>query len=219
MSGLESGARRPLRTRGRPRPAALAAWLGRRGIEPNQISIASVLLAAGGAACLIALPRVADPARYGLLVAAAVLVQLRLLANLLDGLVAIEGGRQSATGSLFNEIPDRIADVLLLVGAGYAITWLDWGEALGWAAAVAAVLTAYVRFVGGALGVTQHFCGPMAKPQRMALLTAACLASLIEVPYGYEGRVLAVALAVIAIGSLVTFARRTRLIARELSGG
>jgi hypothetical protein len=41
---------------------------------------------------------------------------------------------------------------------------------------------------------------------------------MIEVAFGYEGRVLAVALAVIAAGSIVTFTRRTRLIARELSG-
>jgi hypothetical protein len=83
---------------------------------------------------------------------------------------------------------------------------------------VAAVLTAYVRVLGGSLGLKEHFCGPMAKPHRMAVLTAACLFSMIEVAYGYEGRVLAVALAVIAAGSIVTFARRTRLLARELSG-
>jgi phosphatidylglycerophosphate synthase len=157
-------------------------------------------------------------ARLGLLVAAAALVQLRLLANLMDGMLAIEGGRQTQTGPLFNEIPDRIADVLFLVAAGYAVTWFSWGEALGWGAAVAAVFTAYVRLLGGSLGLTEHFCGPMAKPHRMAVLTTACLLSMIEVAFGYEGRVLAVALAVIAAGSIVTFTRRTRLIARELSG-
>ncbi len=167
--------------------------------------------------CLVALPHVDDAARLALLAGAATLIQIRLLANLMDGMVAIEGRRRSATGELFNEIPDRFADTLLLVGAGYAVTWVSWGEALGWAAATAAVLTAYVRLLGGALAVTQHFCGPMAKPHRMALLTLACLLSMVEVATGYEGRVLAVALALIALGSLLTFARRTRLIAKELS--
>jgi phosphatidylglycerophosphate synthase len=176
------------------------------------------VIAAGGAACFAALPRVGDAAQLGLLVAAATLVQLRLLANLMDGMLAIEEGRRSNSGPLFNEIPDRIADVLFLAAAGYAVTWLSWGDALGWAAAVAAVLTAYLRVLGGSLGLEEHFSGPMAKPHRMAVLTAACLLSIIEVPYGYEGRVLAVALAVIAAGSVVTFARRTRLLARELSG-
>jgi phosphatidylglycerophosphate synthase len=137
----------------------------------------------------------------------------------MDGMVAIEGGRRTPTGELFNDIPDRFADLLLLVGAGYAVTWISWGEALGWAAGAAAVLTAYVRLLGGAMGATQHFCGPMAKPHRMALLTAACLLSMTEVAYGYEGRVLAVALALMTVASLATFARRVRLIARELSTG
>jgi phosphatidylglycerophosphate synthase len=167
--------------------------------------------------CLVALPHVGDAARLALLAGAATLIQVRLLANLMDGMVAIEGRRRSVTGELFNEIPDRVADTLLLVGAGYAVTWVSWGEALGWAAATAAVLTAYVRVLGGALAVTQHFCGPMAKPHRMALLTLACLLSMVEVAAGYEGRVLAVALALIALGSLLTFARRARLIAKELS--
>ena len=210
--------RRPLRTRGRASAAALAGWLNRRRIEPNEISVASVAIAAGGAACFAALPHVGNAARLGLLAATAALVQLRLLANLMDGMLAIEGGRQSRIGPLFNEIPDRIADVCFLVSAGYAVTWFSWGESLGWGAALAAVLTAYVRLLGGSLGLTEHFCGPMAKPHRMAVLTAGCLLSMVEVAYGYEGRVLAVALAVIIAGSTVTFARRTRLLARDLSG-
>jgi phosphatidylglycerophosphate synthase len=210
--------RRPLRTRGRSNAAALARWLRDRDVEPNGISLASIAVATGAAACFVALPHVGHSAQLGLLAIAAALVQLRLLANLMDGMLAIEAGRQTPTGPLFNEIPDRIADVLILVAAGYAVVWFSWGEALGWGAAVAAVLTAYVRLLGGSLGLTEHFCGPMAKPHRMAVLTAACLLSMIEVAYGYEGRVLAVALAVIAAGSIVTLARRTRLIARELSG-
>jgi phosphatidylglycerophosphate synthase len=210
--------RRPLRTRGRASAAALAGWLRRRGIQPNEISLGSVVIAAAGAACFVALPYVGDTAQLALLAAIAVLIQLRLLANLMDGMLAIEEGRQSKTGPLFNEIPDRIADILFLASAGYAVTWFSWGEAWGWTAAVAAVLTAYVRVLGGSLGLAEHFCGPMAKPHRMAVLTAGCLLSMIEVAYGYEGRVLAVALALITAGSIVTFARRTRLLARELSG-
>ena len=173
-------------------------------------------MAAGAAASLIAVPHVADTPRVALLVAAAILIQLRLLANLIDGLVAIEGGRRTATGDLYNEIPDRVADVLILVGAGYATTWLGWGDALGWAAATAAVLTAYVRVLGGSLGTTQHFVGPMAKPHRMAILTAACLASVVEVAFDYTGKALTVALCIIVAGSILTVARRTWRTAGEL---
>jgi len=214
---VEQRPRRPLRTRSRSTAAALARWLSDRQVEPNGVSLASIAFAAGAAACFAALPHVGNWAQLGLLAAAAALVQLRLLANLMDGMLAIEAGRQTPTGPLFNEIPDRIADVLLLVAAGYGVTWFSWGEALGWSAAVAAVLTAYVRLLGGSLGLTEHFCGPMAKPHRMAVLTAACLLSMIEVAFGYRGRVLAVALALITAGSIVTVARRTLRIRRELS--
>ena len=213
----DRGTRRPLKSRRRPTAAALAGWLRRRGVAPNAISLVSIVFALGGAACLIALPHVGDAARLGLLPLAALSIQLRLLANLMDGMVAVEGGRQTATGVLYNEIPDRVADTLFLVAAGYAATWFSWADTLGWGAALAALATAYVRVLGGAVGVTQHFVGPMAKQQRMALLTLACLLSMVELAYDYEGRVLAVALALIITGSVATFARRTRRIARELT--
>lgn len=212
----DSGARRPLKTRRRPAAAGLAKWLRRRGVEPNQISLASIVFAVAGAACLIALPHVGDAARLMLLPLAAFSIQLRLLANLMDGMVAVEGGRQTVTGELYNEIPDRLADALFLVAAGYAATWWSSADVLGWAAALAAMATAYVRVLGGAVGTTQHFFGPMAKQQRMGLLALGCLASMIEVVFDYEGRVLLVVLALIIVGSLLTLARRLRRIAEEL---
>jgi len=196
---------------------ALAAWLARRGVRPNQVSYAGVGFALLAGTALVALPHVSSALQAALLVGAALAIQLRLLCNLLDGLLAVEGGLQSPTGGLYNDVPDRFADVLVIVAAGYAIAW-DWGGALGWAAAAAALLTAYVRVLGGALGARQHFLGPMAKPHRMAVLTAACLLSLVELGAAeLEGRVLAVALFVVLAGSLATFTRRLRLVARELN--
>ena len=196
---------------------ALAAWLARRGVRPNQVSYAGVGFALLAGTALVALPNVSSALQAALLVGAALAIQLRLLCNLLDGLLAVEGGLQSPTGGLYNDVPDRFADVLVIVAAGYAIAW-DWGGALGWAAAAAALLTAYVRVLGGALGARQHFLGPMAKPHRMAVLTAACLLSLVELGAAeLEGRVLAVALFVVLAGSLATFTRRLRLVARELN--
>ena len=209
--------RRPLKTRRRSAPRALAAALERNGVRPNHVSLAGVAFAVLAGAALIALPRVSTTLQAGLLIAAAAAIQLRLLCNLLDGLLAVEGGLQSPTGELYNDVPDRFADVVVIVSAGYAITW-DWGEPLGWAAAAAALLTAYVRVLGGALGARQHFLGPMAKPHRMAVLTAACLLSLVELGAAeLEGRVLAGALVVVLAGSLATFARRLDLVAKELN--
>ncbi len=142
---------------------------------------------------------------------AAVMIQLRLVANLLDGLVAVEGGKATPTGDLYNEVPDRIADTLILVGAGFAPVSNPW---LGAAAAITAMFVAYVRAIGASLGVGQVFAGPMAKQHRMAVTTIATVASAL--PIAYSQHFLPAALAVIALGSLVTAWRRLRIIATRL---
>jgi phosphatidylglycerophosphate synthase len=211
-------ARRPLKTRGRPAAHVIAQWLARRGATPNGISVAGVVLAAAAGACL-ALVDHTDPGatQAMLLVGAALCIQLRLASNMLDGLVAVEGGLGTRTGPLFNEVPDRLADLLILVPAGYAISWIDGGPELGWAAGTLAVLTAYVRLLGGALGQPQRYSGPLAKPHRMFVLTLACLASTVEIAVdGFRGVVLTVGLAVIALGSALTFLLRLHAIAAAL---
>jgi phosphatidylglycerophosphate synthase len=151
---------------------------------------------------------------------AALCVQLRLLANLLDGMVAIECGRASAVGELFNEVPDRVSDSATLIGAGYAVS----GDiVLGYLAACAALFTAYVRAAGKAAGARQEFCGPMAKQQRMFLVTAVALYAGLAPPdwqpewEAWPGRgLMAAALALIVAGGVVTVWRRLRRIAATL---
>ena len=180
-----------------------------RHLSPNAISCSSIGFAALGAGALITVPRVESaPIRALLLVAAALLIQLRLLANLMDGMVAVECGRQQATGDLFNELPDRLTDTLFIVGCGYA-TRLSWAPDLAWGVAVLALLTEYIRALAGSLSLKQPFSGLIGKPQRMAILTVAALASLIELHFGYRGYVFAAGLALIAVGSLETLLRRT----------
>ena len=210
--------RRPLKTRGRAWARGLAAWLARRRIQPNAISLLSLVPAAAAGLCFLVLPHAAPPLQVVLLVVAAGSIQLRLLANMLDGLVAVEGGRRTPTGDLFNEVPDRIADVLILALAGYAITWLgSAGITLGWLVALLAVLTAYVRVFGGSLGLLQSFSGPMAKQHRMATLSLVCLLSIVEVMVaGFQGRILFLGLLVIGLGAVLTLIRRLQSIARQL---
>lgn len=149
--------------------------------------------------------------------AAAVLIQLRLAANMLDGMVAIESGRASPLGELYNEVPDRVSDTATLVGAGYAVG----GDiVLGYAAACIAVFTAYVRAVGKVAGAPQEFCGPMAKQQRMFLVTVIALFYALaprdwQPAWGdFPGRGLVTAgLLLIIIGGLLTAIRRLARIA------
>ena len=199
--------RRPLASRDTAWARRIAAALARSSITPNQISTVSIAFAALGAWALV-------DTRPLALVGAAICVQLRLLCNLIDGMVAIEGGKQSATGALYNEFPDRIADSLFLVALGYAcgVPWL------GWLAALLAALTAYVRATGGALGLAQDFRGPMAKPHRMAVLTVGCLVGAAEIEWNGTRWTLLAAAVVIAAGSALTCVARALAIARALRG-
>ncbi|MBL8802029.1 MAG: CDP-alcohol phosphatidyltransferase family protein [Planctomycetes bacterium] len=199
-------ARRPLATRSTAWARALAASLARGGASPNAISVASLVFAAFGSLALLAQPSMAT------LLATAACVQLRLLCNLLDGMVAVEGGRQTPTGALYNEVPDRVADSLFLVALGYAVQ-APW---LGWFAALAAALTAYIRVLGGSFGLAQDFRGPQAKPHRMAVLTAACVLGAFELEFNRSSYALLAAAWVIAVGSVLTCVLRTRAIARAL---
>jgi phosphatidylglycerophosphate synthase len=156
--------------------------------------------------------------RAGALIGAAAAIQLRLLCNLLDGMLAIEHDLRTKGGEIFNELPDRIADVLILVGAGFSVSTLPYGAVLGWAAAIMALFTAYVRVLAGSLGLTQHFIGPMAKQHRMFTLTLATVISSIEAPLHQRSFGIYAALAIIVAGSLLTIVRRTRRMVAEVNG-
>jgi phosphatidylglycerophosphate synthase len=209
--------RRPLRTREKRWAIGLAGWLAAAGVSPNAISLASIVFAALAGFCLLLTAETAGATRVLLFIAAAAGIQLRLLCNLIDGMVAVEGGRKSKSGEVFNDAPDRLADIVIFVAAGYALPGLSWGPALGWTTALLAVLTAYARLLGGAAGLAQDFVGPMAKQHRMALLTAGCILAAIETLLrGDISYMLLLALLIIAIGSAVTLARRLLRIVRAL---
>ncbi len=198
--------RRPIKARSSRWAQQAAALLARTRVSPDQISVASVFFAAIGTGLLVGYPVPAG------LLGCAVAIQARLLCNLLDGMIALEWGKKSPLGPLYNEFPDRIADSMLLVGLGYAIHL----PVLGWLGALAALATAYVRVFGGSLGLAQDFRGPMAKAHRMAVMTGACVLGAIEQALLGTQYALTVAAAVIALGSLATCVTRARAIAVQL---
>ena len=206
--------RRPIRARSTPAARMVATALADVGVSANAISVASLAFAALAALCLLLAPVVGS----ALYLLAAIFIPLRLLANLFDGMVAVEHGRASPTGPLFNEVPDRIADVLVLAAAGHGAALVpgsgaivDWGVPFGWLAAALALLTAYVRELGRALGAPADFSGPFAKQQRMWAMIAASLLAFI-VP-GWAGVVLFLALFVVVCGTGYTAYRRLATLA------
>ena len=217
----EPTGRRPLKTRDWPFFIKLAGWLAKIGATPNAISFFSILfgIAAGNAMALTA--QVPASKAPWLWLAGAAFIQLRLIANLLDGMVAVEGRKGGPTGDLWNEAPDRISDAAIFIGAGYAVGSCP---LLGMGAALVAVFVAYVRALGASVGAGQIFLGPMAKPHRMALLTGACLLSMLlpvlREPLHFAGlpalAFIGWALALVIVGGVVTSWRRLARIAAFL---
>lgn len=193
--------RRPLKVRGARWPRQIAKFLAGLGITPNQISVVSVAFAAAGAVSLLV--------GGWFLLAAAACIQGRLLCNLFDGMVAVEHNKATPLGVVYNEFPDRVADSLLLIAAGYSVAM----PTLGWLAALAAALTAYVRVFGASCGLGHDFRGPMAKQHRMAVLTIICVSTPL-LPFGKQP--LVGGLALIAVLSLVTCVTRTIRLCSQL---
>lgn len=207
--------RRPLASRNSRWAQAIARRMAQMSITPNQISQASMLAAALGGAAFFWAGQEAGAGRIVLLLAAALFCQLRLLCNLFDGMVAVEGGKGAADGPFWNEFPDRAADLMIFAGAGYGIGLPE----LGFAAGAFAVLTAYVRELGRANGLPSDFSGPMAKQHRMAAITAAAIVSTFAPLWNGRDEILIVALVIIALGAAYTALRRGNRIVAGLKAG
>ncbi len=215
---IETSGRRPLKTRDWPFFKNLAAWLARSGATPNGISFMSIVFGCGAGALLAATPHVDGWALRGCWLGAAACVQLRLIANLLDGMVAVEGRKGGPVGDLWNEAPDRVSDAAIFIGAGFAAGSCT---CLGFLATIMALFVAYVRALGASVGVGQIFLGPQAKPHRMAVTTFACVLSAVFPSFALEGAghsvtIIKIALAVVIVGGVITAWRRLARIATLL---
>src|SRR6476659_3957842 len=216
-SSVKAIDRRPIATRNRKWAQSATAWLASRNVSPNSISIAG-MCACIAAGLALALTSVEYNRIFWLL--AALGAQLRLTANMLDGMVALASGRASKVGELYNEIPDRVSDAAVFIGTGFA-----WGGniALGYIATILAIFTAYVRAAGKIAGGPNEFCGPMAKQHRMLVITVACLYSVI-VPRTWQILafndsqigLMTLGLVVIVVGCVITVIRRVSRIAHAL---
>lgn len=209
--------RRPISTRSARWAQHSAHWLAQKNITPNTISVFSMVFALLSALAFAFAFYFSSALMTRLfLVLAALGIQGRLLCNLFDGMVAIEGKQHSPIGAIYNDLPDRISDSLLFLGVGYGLLLFSTAATLAWAVSVVALLTAYVRLLGGSCGLPQRFTGPLAKQQRMAILTLAALIAAF-LPIEKAQLVLFITLWILLFGSLFTVFLRLRLVARDLN--
>ena len=140
----------------------------RGGISPDAISYFSMVAAAAAALCFWQSSQ--HPA---LLLVAPLFCLLRLWCNMLDGMVALAARSASGRGEILNDLPDRVSDVLIFVGAAHS-GWMH--PLLGYWAAIFSLGAAYVGMLGQAVGGKREFGGVMSKPWRMvALILGASL--------------------------------------------
>ena len=135
----------------------------RLGIPPDAISYLSIMAALAAALCFWKSGRNA-----WLLVIAPLFCFLRLWFNMLDGMVAVAAGQASARGEIVNDLPDRISDVIILVGVAHSHLM---SSLIGYWTAIFSLFTAYVGLLGQAIGGRREFGGIMSKPWRMVALS------------------------------------------------
>jgi phosphatidylglycerophosphate synthase len=184
--------------------APIARWLARRRVAPDLVTWAAVPVALVGGLSL-ALSGGAPP----LLLVVPLVAALRLGLNLLDGMVARESGVAHSLGELWNELGDRLADVLFIGGLAFHPA-VDPRLALG--AVIAAVLASYVGITARAAGGRRQYGGPMSKPGRMATLAVAAPLAFVTGNAVW----LTVAAWVILVGGAVTAVMRVVAARREL---
>lgn len=204
--------RRPISTRHSGWAQKTASWLAKNNISPNFISILSIFFS------FISLLAFYLHSQFSanpilLMIIAILGIQLRLIMNLLDGMVAVEHNRKSLLGGLFNEVPDRVSDTLTILGVGLLIRDFPYGMDLAYLAIILSITTAYIRTLGASLNCGHHFSGPMAKQHRMALVSLGCVVGIWYTEIFYYLLIL------MNIGLIITCYRRLTKIASGLQRG
>jgi phosphatidylglycerophosphate synthase len=181
----------------------LVRWCIDRHIRPDTLTLAAVPVAFVGGAAIVA-----SQAVPALLLLVPIVAAMRLVLNLLDGAVARRTDASHPRGELYNEVGDRIGDVLLL-GAPALLPGIEGRAVL--LGVILAVLASYVGIVSRAAGGRRLYHGILAKPGRMVLLAVAAPLSLITGPVAWNGFAV-----VLIVGASLTFGVRWRTATRDL---
>lgn len=213
--------RRPVLPRSFGWVQAIAASLAKAGVSPNAISVYGFIAAALAGGLWSLTDSLPEYARLFWLLGI-FFVLLRILANTLDGMVAVEWGKASKVGLLYNDVPDRLSDTALLMGMGCAA---GGNPSWGLAAVAVAFFVTYIRLIGRAAGAPSDFRGPMDKGGRMITLMLAALfmglapAGLLANAAAWAAPPATLALILVCAGGVLTATRRLLGASRYLLRG
>jgi phosphatidylglycerophosphate synthase len=181
----------------------LLGRLERSGVRPDWLTLGAIPAGALGGAAILASPTA--PIALLLVPLAA---GVRILLNLLDGALARRTGRVHPRGELYNEVGDRVADVLMLAPVAFVPGAI---APAVWTGVVLAVLASFTSVATRAAGGERTYRGILSKPGRMMLLSLFSVTVLVAGPgaWGPFGPLL-------AAGAFLTLAERVWVAVRTL---
>ena len=197
LSRLRSGATRVF--------SPIAAFLLRRGVSPDAVTVAGTLGVVVAALWLFPL---------GHLLAGSLVIAVLALSDLIDGLMARSSGRAGPWGAFLDSTLDRFGDAaifsgLLLFLAGRGDSQV--GAALALVCLVLGSIVPYARARAEGLGMTANV-GIAERADRLAVVLTASLA----VGLGAPVVVLTVVLGLLAVASAVTVVQRMATVRRQV---
>jgi phosphatidylglycerophosphate synthase len=149
----------------------LAALAEKSGIAPNQLSLLSLIFAIIAAAFYIL-----SASTIELLYAAALMVLLNAIFDIVDGALARRTGKANPKGDFLDHVIDRYADMFFLGGiifAGYA----PWP--IGLLAVIGVFLTSYIGTQAQALHLGRYYGGMMGRADRLTLIFLATIGNAV----------------------------------------
>ncbi len=150
---------------------------------------------------------------------AAWLVLLGGASDVFDGRIARARGMASPHGAFLDSTLDRFAETFVFVGLAVLFAGQTWLVLAVAAALGGSLLVSYTRARGEALGVAFRG-GVMQRAERLVLLAVFSLLDAVTTrTFGWPPHhLVALAVAMIAVGAMGTAAYRTAMITRELRG-
>lgn len=110
------------------------------------------------------------------------LIILRMTLNTLDGLIALKIGRTSLVGEMVNALPDRYADLFILIGISFSALC---DVKIGMIASLTVLMVSYSGMLGKAIGVSWQHQGPLDKVDRLFFFMLASLVQFILAVTGH----------------------------------
>ncbi|MBG7617082.1 MAG: CDP-alcohol phosphatidyltransferase family protein [Chloroflexi bacterium] len=166
------------------------------GLKPDSLTIIGFILALGGAVVLA----------YGNLLAAAVIILIASVFDMLDGALARRINKVTKRGGFLDSSLDRLSEGAILIGiiAYFYAQEMVWGVVITAIALALSQVVSYLRAKAEVYGIDK-VTGIFTRPERIVVLVLGLLINQ-----------LFIAILIIAIFSAVTTAQRMRLVLKEL---